>query len=119
MALIAIALLNCAHQMRPFDAALVNARADAKKPAAEKWEMDTAAEMVPKLTATMNACEAGLPPADETFTVVVRLEDEGRVAESVVSPSTKLSQCFRDAISETAFPNPPWDGYWLELQMHR
>ena len=56
--LTALALSSCAHQLVPFDAALINAQADAKKPAAEQWEIDTAPEMIPKITAAIDAAAA-------------------------------------------------------------
>ena len=113
-----LALSSCVPRLLPFDAALINARADSKKQAAEQWQAYSAPEVISEIPRMMNVCALGLPPVEEVFTVVVRLVGEGRVAESVVSPATKLSECVRDAISKTSFPKPPWDGYWLEIQMH-
>jgi hypothetical protein len=106
--------------MSSFEAIRAKSRRESRSPEAVAWERTNAPWMGPQLMPVMNSCRTTAPEGqDASFTLLVRLGNDGRVRNSLVSPSTPFTLCVRSGLAQVTFPEAPWDGYWLEIEMRQ
>ncbi len=93
-------------------------RRESHSPEATRWEQVNASQMSAPISGVTQSCRATtLEGTDVGFTVLVRLQSDGHVSQTLVSPVNPFSTCVRSAFMGLTFPGAPWEGYWLEIEM--
>jgi hypothetical protein len=91
---------------------------DSRTPKGMAWEQRNAADGGTMLTPIVNKCRKTAPEGrEDNFSLLVSLGKQGLPLKVLVSPETKFSECVRSGVASSHFPEPPWEGYWLEINM--
>ena len=52
-------------------------------------------------------------PDTASFRVLLKVRENGAIAEGLVKPETNLGVCFRNKLKRRRLPKPPRPGYWV------
>lgn len=93
-------------------------RANSASPQGKKWKKDNSAAAGRLILPVLNQCLPD-PPGDipTVFAVYVRLSAKGRALDVVTEIDANLGTCMTAAARDVAFPAPPRDDYWIQLNM--
>jgi hypothetical protein len=71
-----------------------------------------------RLQTTVAPCMSGVPAREVgTFEIVAQVGHGGRLQKVLVDPSTKVSECVRQAMAQDAYPAPPRSRHWVNVHM--
>jgi len=93
-------------------------RANTTSPQGKKWKKDNSAAASRLVLSALNQCLPD-PPGDipTVFAVYVRLSAKGRALEVVTELDAEIGTCMTGAARDAAFPAPPRDDYWIQVNM--
>ncbi len=79
------------------------------------YDEQLAKEFPQKYLDTMRECKKSAGADFSSFWILLRLDKDGAVKEVLLSPSTKLGSCVRDALLKGKFTAPPKAAYWVSV----
>src|SRR5262245_52184998 len=74
-------------------------------------------EFQQKHLATLRECKKSSGGDVTSFWMLMKLDRAGAVQEVLLSPTTKLGSCTREALLKGTFPAPPKPGHWVSIYM--
>jgi hypothetical protein len=94
------------------------AKINATSAQGREWKRRNSSTLDKVMMPLLNQC---LPQENDdiptVFSVYVRLSSKGRALEIVTDLDATLGQCMSAGARETAFPVPPHDDYWVQVNM--
>jgi hypothetical protein len=91
--------------------------ANMKTPEGKAYDAQLGRDFSKKYPPIMKACKEKAEGDTRSFDILVRVDAGGTVSEVLLYPSTKLSECLRDAILKDAFSPPPKPAHWVDIHM--
>ena len=65
----------------------------------------------------MKQCKPSAGDDLQSFWILMKLDKDGAVKEVLLSPTTKLGTCAREALLKSSFSPPPKPLYWVSVYM--
>lgn len=101
-----------------FDSALASAKENLKKPGGEDYDNAIGKGFGEKHAGTMVRCTESATEADfDSFDLVMRIAEDGKVEKALVGPETKVAACLLASVGSDVYPKPPEPGYWVHVNI--
>ncbi len=111
---VALVVASVAVAGESFQAALAEAKSNAKTAAGAKYDDSFGISFGRRVPDIMVDCTKNASDADlATFDLVAKVASDGSLEDVMVGPETKVARCLRDRMPRSGYPTPPRPHYWV------
>lgn len=113
-----VASLCLAADKKQISDAFAAVDANLKTAAGKQYDEQVGKEFSARYVSSVRQCKQSASGSSlDPFDILLQLDREGKVRESLVYPETPISTCTRSALANVSFSAPPHADYWINVHM--